>query len=110
SRSTPSWSAAPQRARSAAEALGLAEERAQHRVELLRALEHRHVPRVRVDLHARVRDRLGETGGVADRYQPVLGAPDDERRAADQLQARAQIVVEDRLERGHEAIGAGAPQ
>ncbi len=83
SRSTRSWSAAPARAPSPAERRGLREEVPQQRVELLRALEHRHVPGVLEQDLARAGDQFGEHVGVGGVDEHVAIAPHDQRRAGD---------------------------
>ena len=78
SRSTPSWSAAPQRAPSRAERLGR-QEVLEQGVERRRPLEHGHVAGVLEDHQARVGNQTREHLRVADADQPVALAPDDRR-------------------------------
>ena len=69
-----------------------------------RALEHRHVPDpVPHDL-ARVGDEPLVLVGVGDAHEPVLAAPDDERRARDLAEPVAHGEVGERGERVEKAL------
>ena len=109
SASTRSSCRAPPRAPSRAERRGRhlgAQELPQQPVEALRALEHRDVAGALEHLAPRARDQLLHPLGVLHRHERVVRAPHDQRRAADLRQLLVERVVDQRLQRGEEALGA----
>src|SRR5256885_1087787 len=77
-------------------------------VEPHRPLGHRAVAAAVVDDGSRVVEPLPVAGRVGGRDDPVVAAPDDQRRSLDAAEAVEEVVADHSADGRQEALGAGA--